>query len=519
MPGGENEEPIFQVLQTLQNSVYFPPNVLGPILLAGKYCNSQALRRYTELILKHLVTSLNHELLSSKFGSSSSSDEVQIVPDKETDERGKILIRLLPLIDKTALGPTFCTIIECLNKIPISFAIKLNDINPYTFLSVFSTDKARQKIFQLCPPLFEKIVITIIGPFSQDLVVLDSLIFSSYLEFTQTIDKPFSERLDAVHTRLCDECASKLDDLCKDSNELYQRVFVILSDIWAKTGNPLFAALQIELSNLRSKRGLRLDTIPKTVYDFICGISIRPLNYEFTRNDYIYVEDTLFKCKILNFVSQGIINNSAANKFPADDPILTTYIQFLLPNINNDDRLDLLNYFAAFAAVIKFDIEIEYENCISDIYKTIKRVNNQVFTYTALLIAFRMNEKTLVPVRDLIVKIFQDIDLVRSKDLFTGYVIMRSLVVNDNYDRSMLIFTWCDDVIKVLLSWCIDDPEFSTLFVLFLKEIESKNSFLFADKTKQYMTEYVDIMSNLHISFNQDSPMYTPYMELTSKYL
>lgn len=509
---GDDYDPIFQVVDELKDSKYLPPKILQAILIAGKYSNNNvAVQRFTGIILSNLKKTLNAEINKIK---ARDAKEPEFIPDKEADELGKILIRLLPLMDRPQLDTVFCTIIDNLYRIPMSFIMKLEEMDPRIFLQVFNVRETQRKIFTLCPPFFNRCIINIIYSFVDNPLYLDALIHPSYC--AQKIRLP--ESLDVLHARVCENCAKSLTELCFDKT-FYQTIKVIINELWAKQGNPLLAALQLEFDLKMTKTGYRTNPIQNAVYDFIRGILEIPSDkYQFTVNDFIYPEDPMFKCLILGSCFKKIVELASKLKLPEMDPSLLIHFQFLIPKSNSDDRIDLLNYLTGFAAVIQFQDEGEYKRCISDIITLLKKVNDPAFTYGALLIAFRMAEELMEPARILISEICSDPELVSGRDVFTAYTIMRALVAIDNTDRSNLIFTWADPVIHMLIKWC-EDPIIQTFFVCTLSEFELRNiNTDFREKLFEFMKDYFNEISDMGVAPNPESQVYPAFREMWSRY-
>lgn len=202
--------------------------------------------------------------------------------EKNPDQVPKILSSIYLYIHQNKFYKIFEKIVCLIPELPDYFLLELCVQPISTITQIFVSPESRTNLFLKCRPLFHKFILNTIDPFVNDPLSLDKLLnsikitipknssfdsFSDVFKFYINLQELRQQTLSQYHSSLCSETANLLLSSCGNA-VLSQQLFVVLRDMWEKTGNPLYAALRLELGNLNSRND-PIRQFSRDIFDFL----------------------------------------------------------------------------------------------------------------------------------------------------------------------------------------------------------------------------------------------------------
>lgn len=348
----------YELIQNLHQSASLPDELMMPLIKIGQTCGFN-FTKITQPLRDNLISTLGELIVNS--------------PGKIP----QILDELHPFLNCTPFHPLFEKIVLNIKTLPDYFLLDLLELPSEKFLSIFPTQQSKSIIFHKCKPIFHRLLFKALNEFAGDPSILDQFLvsikmvipkkpvnddfsqeFNYYLNF-QNLEKNNIPNLKNLHNQICKTSKDSLLDLCCKSDDLYQEICCILRDLWEKTGNPLYAALRIEIcydENI-TWRSDPIQQLSRWIFSFLSDDSI----IDSVSPPYIDSKDAFFALNDLHFqfllyclfLKHLVLRVSEKNYITFNERSKSrNIVRILYPQVSDTQLEDFANYIEAYYVTI-----------------------------------------------------------------------------------------------------------------------------------------------------------------------
>ncbi|KAK8834878.1 hypothetical protein M9Y10_025280 [Tritrichomonas musculus] len=514
----------YNLIEKLHQFTSLPDELMTPIIEVGHICEFN-FYRITQPLLKSLVQKLEECI----------DDYPDMIPE--------ILESLHPYLNCSNFYSLFEKIVVKMPSLPDYFLLSLVELPSDQLLEIFPSHQSRAVIFLKCRPIFHRLVFTIINEFVDDPINLDRLLNSIKLiipkkpaidDFSHEFDfhinihgmKGRSNTLRNLHNELCENAKDQLLDLCCEKADLYQEICCILRDLWEKTGNPLYAALRVEIGsqNLTWRQDPIL-SLSKWIFAFLSSHSLSNSDFppSIDSKDASFVtNDPLFQYLIYCLFLRLLVIRVSKN----------TYIQFnkreesgiilpiLYPHLSPVQIEDFANYIEAYyvASDLFEDPSCEESNSLRSLLAEMVEKDNcfsNLLLFCGQQLIQRRQDQTII---DMIANI-PNIDTLKPDIIIAHVMIMHltdaGIAEVTSSDIPSDINICVDKRLKIIFNWSKFNHSIRLYFIALLEKrsrellkivISSKNESSGGQKDEKepfYMNEFNAIEKWINLIYEQ----------------